>query len=520
MLGKLLGGRYQITGHLGGGGFGTTFLAEDKHLPGNPRCVIKQFQPKGIQHPSALQAARRLFDREAEVLYQLGTHDRIPQLFAHFEEEQEFYLVQQFIEGHELRQELQVGRSLSENVVIAILRDVLGILEFVHQQNVIHRDIKPSNLIRRRQDGKVVLIDFGAVKQIASQTIISQGETSLTIAIGSPGYMPNEQIAGKPRFCSDIYAVGMLGIQALRGKHPKQLEEHPTTSEIVWREDAQVTSELADVLDKMVRYDFRQRYQSVGQVLSALNSVTLKAGNFTLPVTPENYNINSLPTETITLDEQSPEQRVDYSQSPNLLTAKQGRKAEKDNMGLIFIAANSRNSVKSKIVVVEGDITKQQVDAIVNSTGRSFLGGEVSRAIHRAAGHLLMEACFQLNGCDVGEAKITSGFDLPARWIIHTVAPKWRGNNSQDERMLAQCYRSCLALAEKHSIKTIAFPAISTGGRGFPIERASQIAVSEVKFFLERYASMEKVIFVCRGKMAYDGYLKAVREILSNDCQD
>jgi serine/threonine protein kinase len=159
----------------------------------------------------ALQAAKRLFNREAEVLYQLGNHNQIPRLFAHFEEEQEFYLVQEFIEGHELRQELPVGKKLSENFVIALLKEVLEILAFVHQQNVIHRDIKPSNLVRRKQDGKLVLIDFGAVKQFGTQVINSQGATSFTIAIGSPGYMPNEQIAGKPRFSSDIYAVGMLG---------------------------------------------------------------------------------------------------------------------------------------------------------------------------------------------------------------------------------------------------------------------------------------------------------------------
>ncbi|NEQ21037.1 MAG: serine/threonine protein kinase, partial [Microcoleus sp. SIO2G3] len=220
MSGKIIGGRYQIISPLGGGGFGTTFVAEDKHLPGHPQCVVKQLKPKTNDTPSVLQAARRLFEREARVLYQLGNHPQIPRLFAHFEEDQEFYLVQEFIEGHELRQELLVGQPLGEAQVITLLQEILEILAFVHQQDVIHRDIKPSNLIRCKHDGKLVLIDFGAVKQIGTQVINPQGQTSLTIAVGSPGYMPSEQLAGKPRFCSDIYAVGILGIQAVTGLHP------------------------------------------------------------------------------------------------------------------------------------------------------------------------------------------------------------------------------------------------------------------------------------------------------------
>ncbi len=168
MLGKTLSGRYYIVKHLGGGGFGQTYLAEDRQLPGNPLCVVKQLKPQATD-PLTLQVSQRLFDREAQVLYKLGKHDQIPQLLAHFEQEQEFYLVQEFIEGHELKQELAVGKQLNENQVMTLCGDILKILEFVHQQEVIHRDIKPSNLIRRKQDGKIVLIDFGAVKQVSAQ---------------------------------------------------------------------------------------------------------------------------------------------------------------------------------------------------------------------------------------------------------------------------------------------------------------------------------------------------------------
>ena len=307
MLEKILGGRYQIARHLGGGGFGQTYLAEDHHLPGRPFCVVKQLKPR-VSDPESLQAARRLFDREAEVLYALGDHDQIPRLFAHFEENQEFYLVQELIEGKVLNRELKRGKTIPEVKVIALLQDILCTLEFVHQQQVIHRDIKPSNLIRRKSDGKVVLIDFGSVKQIGIQpvnfheetTLIGEAveepvQTTMTIAVGSSGYMPNEQLAGKPRFSSDIYAVGMVGIRALTGLHPTELREDPRTGEIYWREGVEVSPELADVLDIMVRYDFRQRYQTATEALAVVNSLApdqeMSVGQVTLlsqnPVSPQ-----------------------------------------------------------------------------------------------------------------------------------------------------------------------------------------------------------------------------------------
>ena len=277
MLGKTLRGCYQIVKHLGGGGFGQTYLAENRQLPDNPLCVVKQLKPKS-NNPETLQTARLLFEREAEVLYKLGHHNQIPRLMADFEEDEQFYLVQEFIEGSELKQELPVGQPLSETQVISLCWDLLKILEFVHEQGVIHRDIKPSNLIRREQDGKIVLIDFGAVKQVSTQIVHPEAQTTLTVAIGSPGYMPNEQLCGKPRFCSDIYAVGMLGIQALTGIPACQLPEDPRTSEIIWRDrlpgEAQYASPLLDVLDKMVRYDYRQRYQSATEAMQALASLT------------------------------------------------------------------------------------------------------------------------------------------------------------------------------------------------------------------------------------------------------
>lgn len=271
-----LGGRYKIISQLGSGGFGQTFLAEDLHLPGYPRCVVKHLKPQ-TKEDSTLSMARRLFDTEAQALYQLGDHDQIPRLLAHFEDNQEFYLAQELIEGEPLSKEFSTGKLWSECQVVGLLQDVLQVLAFVHEQQVIHRDIKPPNLIRRQCDSKVVLIDFGAVKQVSTQAVNPEHQTNVTISIGTQGYMPNEQLAGSPRFSSDVYAVGMLAIQAFTGIHPKRIKEDPRTGEINWREHAPtVCLELAEIIDKMVRYDFRDRYPTATEALEAINALPIE----------------------------------------------------------------------------------------------------------------------------------------------------------------------------------------------------------------------------------------------------
>lgn len=276
LVGTKLAGRYTITKVLGSGGFSETYIAEDTQRPGNPSCVVKQLRPAS-DNLKLLQLARRLFHQEAETLEKLGKHNQIPQLLAYFEDNQEFYLVQEYIQGIPLNRELTLGKQLPEARVIEFLHDILKILEFVHSHGVIHRDIKPSNMIRRQSDAKLVLIDFGAVKEI--QTLAEEqdpAQVPLTIGIGTQGYMPNEQCAGSPRLNSDIYAVGMTAIQALTGLPPHQLQKDPQTEEILWRHRAQVSHELAAVISKMVRYDFTQRYQSATQVLNALKELRLQ----------------------------------------------------------------------------------------------------------------------------------------------------------------------------------------------------------------------------------------------------
>jgi O-acetyl-ADP-ribose deacetylase len=164
-----------------------------------------------------------------------------------------------------------------------------------------------------------------------------------------------------------------------------------------------------------------------------------------------------------------------------------------------------------RIEIIEGDITKQHVDAIVNAANTTLLGGGgVDGAIHRAAGPRLLEECKTLGGCPTGEARITKGYGLPAKWVIHTVGPVWRDGIHGEDELLANCYRHSLALAGQHDVRTIAFPAISTGVYRFPLERATRIAVRETRNFLNQSKVVEKVIFVCFGKDALPCYQTAV----------
>ncbi len=168
-----------------------------------------------------------------------------------------------------------------------------------------------------------------------------------------------------------------------------------------------------------------------------------------------------------------------------------------------------------RITVIEGDITQQVVDAIVNAANNALApGGGVAGAIHRAAGPGLWEECRTLGGCATGEAKITKGYNLPAEWVIHTVGPVWQGGARQEDELLARCYRNSLALAERHALKTIAFPSISTGIFGFPMERAARIGVAEIKSFLERNASLERILLVCFGEQALRCHAAAVKELI------
>lgn len=276
MTGKTIGGRYHITRHLGGGGFGQTFYAEDSQLPGRPACVVKQLKPQ-CDEPGAVQIARRLFEQEVRTQQSLAGHEQIPRLLAHVEEGGEFYLVQEFIDGTSLQDEMPPGSRHSEAHVAALLRDLLDALAFVHGRGVVHRDIKPANLIRRRRDGRIVLIDFGAVKQMAAGG--GAAAQSQTVAVGSDGYAPAEQLAGHPQFSSDLYAAGVVAIQALTGVHPAELRRYWQTGELIWRDQAQISPALAGVIAQMTCYDYRRRFPTAAEALAALEAAAGRAGH-------------------------------------------------------------------------------------------------------------------------------------------------------------------------------------------------------------------------------------------------
>jgi len=264
----LLRGRYQILEILGGGGFARTYLAADTQRPNHPQCVIKHLMPARYDR-KFLQVARRLFHTEAEILDVLGRHDRIPQLLAYFEENQELYLVEELICGNHLSNEIPPEKQIPEKQVIDWFAQLLEIIAFIHSHNVIHRDIKPNNIIRRQADGRLCLIDFGAVKLMHPQ--LESTSEKYTVAISTAP----EQLAGQPRLNSDLYSLGMIGIQALTGLNPTQLRQDSNTGTVVWRHLTGVGPQLAAVLDKMISYHFSDRYQSATEVLQDLKKISL-----------------------------------------------------------------------------------------------------------------------------------------------------------------------------------------------------------------------------------------------------
>ena len=280
LVGKTIQGRYYVVRQLGRGGVGVTFLAQDQQCF-DSQCVVKQLKPKTVNRQT-LEIARRLFNREAEIMNRLGHCDRIPRLLAYFEQDNEFFLVQELIEGHDLSQEILPGKPWSEKKTVTLLQGVLEVLLIVQQHSVIHRDLKPSNLMRRRQDEKIILIDFGSVKQVSTQIIDATGQIKQTVAVGTKSYMPMEQMMGRPGFYSDIYALGVIAIQALTGVNPQEFPIDDN-GEIIWRNklDSRTNYQprFLDLLDQMIRYRHQDRYSSAGAVLADLRQLDANQNN-------------------------------------------------------------------------------------------------------------------------------------------------------------------------------------------------------------------------------------------------
>ncbi len=253
----LLGDRYRAIEPIGQGSFGRTFVAVDEYKPSKPYCVIKQFLP---QDTSWDQAAK-LFQQEAQRLEELGKHPQIPDLLAHFEQDSRLYLVQEYIEGQNLAEELQQNGCFSEVQTWALLNDLLPVLQFVHDGQVIHRDIKPQNIIRRHTDGKLFLVDFGASKLLSTSALAKTGTM-----IGTPGYIAPEQIEGKAVFASDLYSLGITCIYLLTGINPFRLLSVGINTWQTYLSNS-VSIQLVRIIDKLLYPDIKQRYQSAVEVM-------------------------------------------------------------------------------------------------------------------------------------------------------------------------------------------------------------------------------------------------------------
>ncbi len=315
-----MGDRYGAKKIIGQGGFGRTFLAVDEYKPSKPPCVIKQFYPQ-FQGTSSIQKATELFALEAVRLEQLGKHSQIPELLAYFSQDGRQYLVQEFIDGENLAEALESKGYFSETQIRKLLNNLLPVFEFIHSRQVIHRDIKPENIILR-QDGQLVLVDFGAAKY-ATQTALGLTGTR----IGTAGYMAPEQANGKPIHASDIYSLGVTCLCLLTQVEPIDLFDD-SEFEWVWREHLKtsVSSELGQILDKMIQPAIKKRYQSATEVLQDIGTRSPQLSPQTPPpATPPDSLKSAL--------------GVDYTRLRDLLATGEWKEADRETFKVMLKAA-------------------------------------------------------------------------------------------------------------------------------------------------------------------------------------
>jgi serine/threonine-protein kinase len=274
----LLNQRYQPIRVLGQGGFGATFIARNMSLPGTPVCAVKQLRIASA-NPQAIDRARQLFEREATTLGKIGNHPQVPSLLDYFEDARQFYLVQEYVKGWTLKQEVKRSGPFDEAKIRAFLLETLTLLKYFQYQEVIHRDIKPANIIRRSIDGHLVFIDFGAVKDEVSQTMLLSDENNpnTAFAIGTPGFAPPEQLGMHPTYASDIYALGATCLFLMTGQSPKRFARDPRTGAINWREQIPVSDGLAAILDKMLQPQTTLRYSAAALVINDLQRLNAQA---------------------------------------------------------------------------------------------------------------------------------------------------------------------------------------------------------------------------------------------------
>ncbi len=361
MMSNLLDNRYRVTNVLGSGGFGETYLAEDTKMPSNRRCVIKQLKPIA-DNPQMYELLQQRFHREAAVLETLGEQSRyIPKLYANFTENGLFYLVQEWIDGLTLTQDVERNGVWKEPQVRNLLISVLQTLIYVHDRGIIHRDIKPDNIILR--DGEPVLIDFGAVKETLNvSTIRSSAQPAHSIVIGTPGFMASEQAAGRPFFASDLYSLALTAIFALTGQYPQQLGNDPQTGEVLWQQPTQgISADLKAVFAKVLQFDPRDRYSSAREMLTILqgNSPTVvrpesakpapnRMSNMqTVAVTPRGY----APIPVTTPNTNAIGQPVANPPDPPIYTYKSPQKSRTKLVGQMIVTVIVGGSIGAAIAL-------------------------------------------------------------------------------------------------------------------------------------------------------------------------
>ena len=289
---SLLANRYRVLRVLGDGGFGTTYLAEDSQMPSQRKCVVKQLKPVE-DNPQIYQLVKDRFQREAAILETLGEgFDQIPHLYAYFSEGEQFFLVEEWVEGETLTQKIQTQGVFNESSVRTILNQTLPVLDYIHQKRMVHRDIKPDNIILRQSDQVPVLIDFGAVKETMSTVVNSQGDSSRSIVVGTPGFMPSEQMAGRPMFSSDLYSLGLTAIYLLTGRIPQDLETDPATGNLLWKHLApNITPGFASLIERSIQMNPRDRFQTAQQMQQGLQAFEAETVVPNPAVAPTDVNI-------------------------------------------------------------------------------------------------------------------------------------------------------------------------------------------------------------------------------------
>jgi serine/threonine-protein kinase len=336
--------RYRASRPLGKGGFGATFLAADEGLPGFPSCVVKQLRPN-TQSASVMKMARELFEREAFTLGKIGSHPQIPRLLDYFEEDINFYLVQEFVDGETLKQEFERRGAFNEIEIRKILTEIFPALGFMHESGVIHRDIKPANIMRRKQDGQLVLIDFGAVSSQVNKPSAEEDPSGLltNFAIGTPGFAPPEQMAMRPVYSSDLYATAMTCLYLMTGRSPKDLPHDPYTGEINWKSQVKLSDRLRVIFEKLLQQSVSQRFRTAEEALRALESGGIPEAAPPRPITaPANYQISPSTSSSIS--------RAPSTQIPNsrIQPQRYGSGGQFDNSGMITTGASRVNNGELK----------------------------------------------------------------------------------------------------------------------------------------------------------------------------